>query len=609
MQGISRLALLAAGTALLGAPAAAQDDETFLGTITLTALRTAVEAYRTGVTVDVVEREDIAQDSAPTVAGYFTKLPGVSISSYGPLGNDTTVRIRGLGGKYVAVYVDGIRVNDPSDPGAAFSFGSLLTADVGRIEILRGSQSALWGGSAMGGVINVTSLAATEDGLHQFAAVDAGSQGTGRLSYGLTWRDDRSELAFTATRFHTDGYSATATGTEPDGADATRLSFSARHRINDVLTLGGTVFAQKTTQEYDVYLADADNVQDRSEVGAGVFAEVEAGNTLHRFDVTSYSVDRDFDVAGFTDGYEGRRLSFAWQATTELSDAWTFVYGADWMRERADYSALVGGEKESRIAGVFAQAIWAPSAALDLSAALRVDDDRDFGTFTTGRLAAAWRPAAGTTVHAAVARGFRAPTLDERYGDYSGWFWVVGNPDLEPETSWSYEVGVDQEFGEGGRVAATLFRIDVDNRIAPDASFVTYENKIGESTSQGVEFEASMPISASFTLGGAYTYTDARDSSGGRIALVPRHDLTLWLDADLGRGFGAYLAVNHVADRVDSAGQMGDYTLINAQLNYDINERSLAYLRVENLLDEDFEYYRSYGTAGRTVIAGLQAKF
>ncbi|MFZ1470566.1 MAG: TonB-dependent receptor, partial [Paracoccaceae bacterium] len=548
-------------------------------------------------------------------------LPGVSVTQSGPIGSTSTLRVRGADGKYLAVFVDGIKLSDPSGTSVSFDWGSLMTADIARVEVLRGSQSALWGGSAVGGVINITTRAGIEDGLHQSVTAEGGSYGTGKLSYGLTQKDDRMELAFTATRLHTDGYSAFDGGTERDGADATRLSLSTRYQLSDTLALGGSAFWQETTQDYDGYTAFTlgDLIgysQTRREAGARVFAELSLGQTEHIFDLTALDVTRSYDQAGSIDTYGGKRLTFGWQGKTGLSPAVDLIYGADWSRETADYTNLPGGTASTEIYGAFAEMLWAASDNFDLSAALRADHNSGFGSFTTGRLALSWRPADGTTLRAAVATGFRAPSIDERFGNYPGAFPFVGNPSVQPEESLSYELGVEQAFGGGATLSATLFQLDIENLIlyqfgAPS----TVVNVPGVSTRKGVEIAAALPVSEAVSLGLAYTYTDGRDSAGARLVRVPYHELSLTLDAAVSDRLSAGLALTHVAGRMDNDANtflpvaMPDYTVLAARVSYDLNDTTEAYLKLDNLLDEDYQQVNGYAAAGRSVYLGIQAKF
>lgn len=607
---ISLIALLAA------LPAQAQTTDISLDEIVVTANRTALAANRTGSSVQVIDTDTIRKSGDTTIAGLLNRLPGVSVTTQGPVGTTASLRIRGADKRYIAVFIDGIRVTDPTQTETSYDFGSLLATDISRIEVLRGSQSALWGGSAVGGVINITTHERLEeDGRKQTLLAEYGSDNTAILSYGLTQRQGRLETAFSATRFQTDGFSAVATGIEDDASEATRLSFSARYALSDTVTLGGSFFTQETQSDFDGFgalgLADFANSQTQNEYGMRVFAEIEAGRTQHNLDLSYYDVTRAvIDVNEGNSTFKGDRLAFGWNATTALSDAVSLVYGIDAMEEGAEYNRLPTGTRTTRTLGGFAQVLWSPTDTFDASATLRLDDHSQFGGFTTGRLAASWRIAPDTTLRAAFGTGFRAPSIDELYSDY-GFF--VGNPTLTPEESLSYELGIDQEFAGGATLSATLFRLETDNLITYDPAPApdTLVNLPGTSVRQGLELGFDIPMGAALTLNGAYTYTDARRPNGVPLVRVPRNQINLSLENDFGNGWTGAFGLTHASGAEDGfpQGDLGSYTVYRAQVGYDLGQDRELYLRVENLTDEIYEVTDGYGTPRRSIHAGLRASF
>lgn len=639
MKGLSTslIALLAAAPFA----AIAQDAIPTLDEIVVTANRTPSEVSRIGVSVDVIDSEDLA--GTTTVAEGLDRLPGVSVIQQGPFGSTTNVRVRGADGRYLAVYVDGVRVDDPSNFTTQFDFGSLMSVDVGRIELLRGSQSALWGGSAVGGVINISSRRAIEDGVNQEVRVEAGSYGTKSLSYGLTAKQGALETTLNLARISTDGYSTVSTGTEADSADANRLSATARYAVNDSLTLGLSAFGQNTTQEYDGFSstppygpADAENSQDRKERGGRVFAEFATGGTTHFFDITRYDIDRTYIQEGSEpSGYNGNRTAASWTATTKVGDAFSFVYGADTSREEAlvlsaaeldpfTFEAInTATTEDSRISGVFAQVLWAPTADLDISATLRRDDHSEFGGFNTGRLAAAWRLSSDTTIRASLSNGFRAPSLNELYADYTA-FGYLNNPDLTPETSRSAELGIEHVYANDAKVSATLFRLETDDLIANgdcllpvvDMGGYVYcplqqlENLDGKSYRQGLELAASLPVTETVSADLSYTYTDTSDPEGDRLSRIPEHDLSIGLEAQLSDRLSGGLTLTHLGGRYDaSVGDMEDVTLAGLSVSYGLTDTADAFLRIDNVADVDWEPAPGYNAAGRTISVGLAARF
>ena len=395
---ISLLALLAA------LPQAAWSQDIVLDEIVVTANRTTTERSRTGVSASVIAKADLGAAQPASLVDALTRLAGVSVSQQGAFGSSATVRIRGADQRYVAVFIDGVRVTDPSGVQTQFDFGSLPSFAADRIEVLRGSQSALWGGSAVAGVINITSARPTVEGTAQEIQAEAGTYGTVNLRYSLTRKTGNLETALTLSHLQTDGFSAAASGTEPDGGKASRLSAALRYQVNDTLAVGGSVFSQTTEADYDGYdaffsLVEQANTQTRIESGARLFAELATGSTDHVFEMTGFRIDRNYDQEDGSDadtardrsGFDGSRLTFGWQATTTVSAALQLVYGLDTMTEKASYTNLPAGVADTTIAGGFGQALWAVTPAIDVSATLRADDHSTSGSFNTGRLAIAWR--------------------------------------------------------------------------------------------------------------------------------------------------------------------------------------------------------------------------
>ena len=117
-------------------------------------------------------------------------------------------------------------------------------------------------------------------------------------------------------------------------------------------------------------------------------------------------------------------------------------------------------------------------------------------------------------------------------------------------------------------------------------------------------------MAAGYELFGSYTYIDAEDATGAQLRRVPKHDLVAGLAATITQSLDAQILINHVADRADESGQtMGDYTVVNASLSYDLSDRAEAFIRFDNIFDEDYQTIAGYGTAGRSVFVGVRASF
>ena len=615
-----RKAILSASALALAATGALAQDVILLDEITVTANRTETETRSTGSSVAVLTAEDIAASGAVELADVLARLPGVTVTQQGPVGSLANLRVRGADGRYLAVFVDGIRMDDPSGTQVLTDFGGILVGGIGRVELVRGSQSALYGASAVGGVIDITTAAAPDRGLSQTLNLTAGSYATAGVDYALTNRGDAGYVALTFSHLQSDGFSAwdeNDGGVEPDGFEGTRLGFSGEHRLSDVATLSFAGFVQDRKVGIDFPPFDMTTVQSSRETGARVSLELSAATTDHRFDLTRYDIER----SAFSN-FSGARTGLSWTAETEVSPTLRLVYGLDAVEETSTASY---GTNTSRTVAAFGQVLWEPLQGLNLSTSLRSDDESSFGRFTSGRLALAWALSDATTLRAVAASGFRAPSLDERFGE-DVMIPFLGNPALTPEESTSFELGVEQLAASGMRIQATLFRLETDNRIrscvrdstdplynwgvdcvvpVPAGYESTTENVPGTSVRQGIELGVDLPVSD--RIGGrlAYTYTDARNPDGRRQSNIPYHALSLDITAEVSDRVSASLGL--VA--MDGGLNMDDFATVSVGAEYALTDTMSVSARIENLFDTEYQTVRGYGTSDRAFYVGLRSRF
>jgi vitamin B12 transporter len=607
MKHIATCALCAFATAPAMAPAIAQ--EAFdLDTITVIANQTATALERSGSTVEIIPGSEVQAAPRARLGDFLTFQPGITSSANGPLGTTSTVRIRGLGGAYVPVFIDGIDVTDPASSGGGFDFGGLTNAGLGRIEVLKGSQSARFGQNAVGGVINIESLRPTEDGVHGFAEVEAGTNDFRRGVLGLTARTARTDLAFSYSRTESDGFSASAFGTERDGFEASQANFYLRHQISDVLAAGFTALYTDTRAEFDEFGGDGappfDEVNKNETIGARGFVEVQTGAVSHELALSWFESDRTSFSNGVASPFKGERRRAEYRGSYDPGGIWALNFGGDYTEEE-DLNQTID------IVGVQAELLLAPTDTLDLAFSVRNDDHSEFSSELSSRAALAWRARPDLIIRASVSDGFRAPTLvqlDPFFGD----------PNFQPETSLSYDVGVEKRLNGDGFLRATLFYTEIDNQIFFDdastrcpSGFGCFET--GDFEASGLELSGQVAINAFLTLDAAYTFTDA-EQNDRPAARVPRHDFALGLGAQITPRLNAQFTVQHVADIEPSAfappvNKVGDYTLFHVNANYALTDSVTAFLRVENLFDEDYETAGGFNTSGRAGFVGLRASF
>lgn len=514
--GISAIALWAA------MPAAAQEttQDIALDEIVISANREATTLGRTGASVTVVTREDLEASGEASVSGYFRRLAGVTIQTRGPVGTQSTLLVRGASQNYIGAYVDGINVTDPSGTQVALDFGQMTTIGLGRVELLKGSQSALYGAGAMGGVVSFTTARPEEEGFHQALDTEAGQYGTLSAAYTATYMDDRTEAAFTLGRLHTDGFSTAAArlgATEADGFDTTRASFYLARRLEGGAKLGVNGFWEDSKSDYDpayyldgallgsriltssVDFSGADDILiplgdgstpdeslTRRTEGLRAFGEFQTGAVDHKVAVSSFRIKRRFresevapDYADYSDSgtpldftddtygtrvqttdatYIGKRLAADWSASFDLAGG-RMTAGVDWSKESLDQFGDFGTADNATFkTGVFAEFVTGIGTQTDLALSGRVDNHSLFGDLASFRLAVAHRLTEDTVLRLQAGTGFRAPSNFELYSFY-------GDRTLQPEESTNVDIGIEHSYASGARVKAVAFWLDADKLI------------------------------------------------------------------------------------------------------------------------------------------------
>ncbi len=651
-------------------PSFALAQDIVLDEIVVTTNREQTTAGRTGASVTVITAQDLERAPESSVAAYFRKLAGVTIRTRGTIGTQGSLSIRGASQNYVGAYVDGIDVSDPSGTQVAFDFGQMTTLGLGGVEILKGSQSALFGAGAVGGVVSFTTARPQEDGLHQQAEVEFGSFNTRSVSYTARLRNAGTEAAFSLGRIHTDGFSTASQAlgnTEADGFETTRASFYLARTTEGGATLGLNGFWEDSQSDYDpsFYLDGAllgtrvgagsvdfigtddiwiplgdgstsDEALSRRTFGLRAFADVSTGVVDHRLGLSTFRIDRafhesevapdygDYNLADDTYGtrvadtnaaYSGLRLKADWSAAFDLG-AGRMVLGADWTREQLVQSGDYGAaDNTSFKTGVFAEYNRQIGEATDVALSARVDRHSLFGNLGSVRLAMAHHLSDATTLRFQAGTGFRAPSNFELYSFY-------GSTTLQPEKSTSLDFGIEHTYSNGARVKATAFYLQASDLIdfdfasiaCPAAALVgpgCYNQVAGRSVRSGVEIEAEATVLGDLGLAGAYTYTDSSRNASSSWSKEARHKLSFDVEKPLsekltGR-FGVVAEFGRPAWSDGTAAR--DYAVATASMDYDFGQGVLGYVRVENLFNTVYELDKNYGTSRRAAYVGLRAKF
>ena len=605
--------------------------------ITIIASREPVALDLAGTALTVIDRATIEALALPLVKDYLTLSPSVSVSVSGPLGAQTQVRIRGAEANHTLTFIDGIDVTDPASSGE-FRYETLLADGIDRIEILRGPQSALWGSEAIGGVVNILTVTAppASAGRVLYGEAEGGSYDTFRGGVGGGIGNNTAGINAQASYLKSRGYDISSSGGDRDGYE------------NFTLHCKGFVKPTENTKLTAVArYSDAISEFDDFDYGAGVPLDAPLSTRARLFAVRGVGSIDLLDgrstseiAAAFTDTANINRTAGAFQNESDggrikLTGQTSLKFdtgdvrhrvtaAAEWQRERfvsidADPTALSNQRRNRTQTSVVGEYRLDVQDRFGGGIAVRRDWNNRFADDTTVRVNGAAKVGGGFGVHASYGTGVANPTFYDEFGFFPGFF--IGNPNLKPEKSQSYDVGAGWSRGTT-KLDVTWYHANLTDEILSTFDSTTFlsgvANANGRSRRQGLEVSAETSPVAGLKLAATYAYLDATQqqvAAGLQIREVrrPRHSgsLTATYTSEV---FDLATSAAITGARKDTdfstfqTVTLKSYTLLTISGAWHINKNIDLTGRIENAFDTSYQDVFAYRTPGLTAHAGVRLR-
>ena len=606
-------AALFSSTALvaLAAPAAAQGRAE---TVVVSATRIATPLSQLASSVTVITAPEIEARQDRSLPDVLREVPGLSITQTGGAGGQSSIFLRGTSANHTKVLLDGIDLADPSTPSGAADISKLLADDIAQVEVLRGPQGALYGSDAIGGVISITTKSG-EGPLKLAAGAEGGSFDTFNQWGSASGSEGAFHYAVTLQHFHAgetpvtplnllqpgerrnDDFYDNVTATTKLGYDVAPnfdLGLVGRY-TNSLGKITGDAF------DFTTFASFPSPTQTRIET-----LQYQSRATAHlvlwdgRLDQTlglayGHSISATQDPDNGDSRQIGDRLKLDWQGNVGIADGHTLVLGAETARD-ALHPGLSFGFPSPLSRGITTNAGFAEvqsdfGGGFFNSASIRYDDNSRFGDKTTWRVAPAWA-IGDTKLKASVGTGFKAPALQQLYGTFGG------NVNLKPETSFGYDVGVEQSFLGGALIGGvTWFRNDVKNLIVSGPAPAFQLMNIGRARTDGVESSLDWKALETLTVRASYTYTDALDAAT-HLALLrrPRHKASLGADWQATGDLSLNATLLYVGPQIDGNRdfsiprlKMPDTVTLDLAASYRLTENWSVFGRIENATDTNYQ--------------------
>lgn len=607
---LSRIALaLAMAPGLAFAQAASTDAALKLADTVISANRDAQARSESSAASSVFTRADIDRLQPASVADLLQRVPGVQITRSGGLGSTVGLYIRGTKSAQSLVLIDGQRIGSASAGGSPLEYLSI--EQIERVEVLRGSRSAIYGSDAIGGVIHIITRRASGDGLTPRVRVGYGTHNTWERSVGLSGGNQDTRFSLNASADETGGINRSFASNAPDNdRDAYRnnaFSASLNHRFNDEIEAGFSVLDQRGESEYDFGWGGQHPYADFQVSSYSGFLAVQANEIWKTRLELGHSENRSaerFDDTQGSSPFNTYRDTLAWLNTVELGNGHSLIVGADGYEDTLHSNTAY--DQDSRWNhGLIAQHNFRGERfATELG--LRHDKNEQFGSVNTFSGALTYALDDANDLVFSYAEGFRAPTFNDLYWPGGG------NPSLKPESSKSYEVQWRSQLAEHTRLETSVYRIDLRDAIAGWPA-----KNVDEARINGFEASLQQALFGWQTQLGL-SLVDPRDRETGQV-LSRRAKRTLNLDVDRQFGdfsFGAsWLAVSRSYDDAANRREIAGNGVLNLRSAWQATQEVSLGLKVENVFDKAYsraQYsvgwpaeYNLYREAGRTALMSV----
>ncbi|MBA3564589.1 MAG: TonB-dependent receptor [Gammaproteobacteria bacterium] len=575
--------------------------------IVVTATRTEIARDRSLAPVIVIGREEIERSLALDIAELLRFHAGLDVARSGGPGQATSLFIRGADSNHTLVLMDGVEINPGTLGGAALQ--NISPDIVERIEIVKGPRSSLYGSEAIGGVVNIITREAPA-GRALTGNAGGGRYDTREASFTTGMNVDNASLDLSAAWLTTDGYPTLRANDVDRGYDHLSLNLDAGVSVGRFAASLRHWQAEGTNEYSDFLGAPVD--QDYANRATAIELAGQATEIWSPRLNLSRAVD-DIEQNQSMDFVTTRRDTLDWQNDLTLGDVQLIVAGLYVSREET--AAVFFGTPLEERAGEGHVATDVRALFIEdhievgrhgVVLAARYTDHETFGAETTWNAEYGLELDADTRLTFGTGTGFRAPDSVDRFG-------FGGNPDLEPERSRNFEVGLRHSLDAHQRLTLNLFHNEIDDLI----EFVTLSADpfIGEN--RNIEQARIRGVEAGYELRGdpwrlrvAATVQDAQNlTEDTRLIRRARRSLTF----SVGRAFGSHeLGLDMLAtgDREDfglpMSVELGGYVLANLTGRFALGEQWGLRAKVENLLDADYETVSGFNSASRGVYIILE---
>ena len=589
-----------------------------LDPVVVTVSRSATPLSDTPAAVSVISRAEIEKNPTRNLSDVIQSDAGIYVKQYGGIGQVPEVSIRGTYPIHTLVLKDGARLNNQNHLGSVYT-GFIDTANLSHVEIAKGPASVQYGSDAIGGVIQMVSKTPTRTGAEITGVVGENNTYKAIVKGDVVHNDFYASLS--GQRLETDGtrifnnqsrdnqagyeqkgYTAKLGFDNKQNLDAS-ISFDHSEGINEFNNFGISTSPNTSLREFENQIINAkisykpiDNLS----------LNARYSNVKNEQDVIDYA---SFYYTQVNEADVNAKWSFA--------NNQNILVGVTGNQSEYTSNAVKDGVQSIDTIGYYAQHQY-NSDKLNTQVGVRLEDNERFGNHTVGQGAIRYHITPATSVYVNVGSAFRAPALSELYYfDEQSWGNTYGNPELKPEESTSYEVGVNHQIKDNLALSLSAYKTDIKNLIDYSYGYPnsTYEN-INKAKISGRELGLKYNHGDYYAMA-QYGLVDAKNKETDlTIAYRPKHTGTLTLGYDdgiVGVSTSIIARSDAYANKANTIKVPG-YTTVDVDAHWNINPSVKLFTNIQNIGNVEYKTANYSGNqwyvnGGRQANLGLTFKY
>ena len=611
-----------------------------------------------GSTVTVIEGETIRNSVSSSLAEIISnESTSTNMFQMGGDGGNTGIQLRGLEKRYSTVYIDGVKMLDPSSSDGSFYMENIMKNSIDRVEILKGTQSSLYGSNAIGGTIHIFTKKGRE-GNHSNVEVSTGTDKTRNVNLSLDGANEKYSYYIGVNKFLTDGISAMTDNTERDEYKNNGIVGNFSYNLNDTLKIENSFRYSDSFFEYDNVSSSKHDVASTDNIEASYTLKLsqDKGKLKNSLIYNKLQIERNtFGAIGSKLGhhanYFGYRdaVNYLGEYNFNLDKKIIFGIDSEFDAARAPtghYTPKPEKKHDESIISQYFDFQFRPFEKTYATFGLRSDDHTTAGRKTSGRTTLAYLLNNNSKLRSSFGAGVRFPALYD-YGFSSANNVTTGGTleEVNAERGISYDVGYDTLLENRDiNLSVTLFQTIQKNSINESSARTKWSagNNTGRNTSKGIELNSDwIPDDKKISVGLGYTFTDSFDANtcsaeemaayyDGECAVVgskvesakvrvPRHAISTKLNYNFNKRLASSLSGKYVGETRDfgngntGASNFGfddqilsDYTVFDFATSYELFNNYKLLFNVGNLLDEQYNQAFQYTAKGRSVNLGFK---